>query len=121
MQIWVDVLNVGHDAAKVALVLFGDPSPCPPDCAGPLGVEWSGVLAPGGSWRFLDAALPPAVRNGVLFRLTMRPLRDVAPDVDASDRPVADYLCEVLVAGPGDRHGLVADPHRLPALLQGLR
>ncbi|MFQ5460877.1 MAG: DUF11 domain-containing protein, partial [Anaerolineae bacterium] len=47
---WIEVQNVGSDFTKAALVTWGEPGFCPPQCAGPLKVECSGLLKPGSTW-----------------------------------------------------------------------
>ena len=44
---WVEVQNIGDQFSKAALVTWGEPGFCPPQCAGPLKVECSGLLKPG--------------------------------------------------------------------------
>ncbi len=89
----VEVQNVGAWPSKAILLVWGSPSACPPQCAGPLKVECSGLLAPGAAWHFLDAQLPRRARSGMVFSA---PPWSVATGPAGSD-VFADVLCETLL------------------------
>ncbi len=89
----VEVQNVGAWPTKAILLVWGPPSACPPQCAGPLKVECSGLLAPGTAWHFFDAQLPRRARSGMVFSA---PPWSVATGPASSD-VFADLLCETLL------------------------
>ena len=43
----IEVQVLGPEFAKAVLVTWGEPGFCPPQCAGPLKVECTGLLKPG--------------------------------------------------------------------------
>ncbi len=87
---WVDVQNIGDQPAKAILLVWGEPGFCPPQCAGPLKVECSGLLAPGSSWRFGGPQLPWGAKSGQVVSAGLGHL---------SGDTVADALCEALFRG----------------------
>ena len=64
---WVEAQNIGDRPAKALLLVWGAPSYCPPQCAGPLKVECSGLLAPGSAWNFLGGQLPQSAKSGLVI------------------------------------------------------
>ena len=97
---WVEVQNVGCEYAKAALVSWGEPGFCPPQAAGPLKVECTGLLRPGSSWNLLGAQIPTGSKGGIVFKFSARQLSDLpAPLAFPPDDIVGDYLCEALFFG----------------------
>ena len=96
---WIEVQVVGPEFSKAVLVTWGEPGFCPPQCAGPLKVECTGLLKPGSTWNFLGAQIPTGSKSGMLFKFTTKQLSDVAPDLVPPDDIVADYMCETLFFG----------------------
>src|SRR3990172_11894722 len=92
---WIEAQNIGNDFTRVALAVWGAPAFCPPQCAGPLKVECSGLLKPGSSWNFLGAQIPSGSKSGILFSFTAKQLSDIGVDLGFDDI-VADVLCETL-------------------------
>ncbi|MFQ5459383.1 MAG: hypothetical protein ACE5EL_01175, partial [Anaerolineae bacterium] len=92
---WIEVQNMGSEYSKAALVTWGEPGFCPPQCAGPLKVECSGLLKPGSTWNFLGAQVPSGSKSAILFSFTARQLSDIGVDLGFDDI-VADVLCETL-------------------------
>jgi hypothetical protein len=87
---WVEAQNIGDRPAKALLVVWGPPGFCPPQCAGPLKVECSGLLRPGSAWHFLGAQMPTGAKSGAVF----------SANVDELDGDIfADALCEALYFG----------------------
>jgi len=86
-QAWVEAQNIGDRPAKALLLLWGEPGFCPPQCAGPLKVECSGLLAPGSAWNFLGNQMPRAAKSGLVISANADPWRN---DI------FADALCEAL-------------------------
>lgn len=84
---WVEAQNVGDRPAKALLIVWGAPGFCPPQCAGPLKVECSGLLRPGSAWNFMGAQLPSGAKSGLV----------VSANVDEHAGDIfADALCEAL-------------------------
>ncbi|RIL09886.1 hypothetical protein DCC79_09690 [bacterium] len=84
---WIEAQNIGDRPAKGLLVVWGPPGFCPPQCAGPLKVECSGLLVPGSTWNFLGAQLPSTAKSGVVIS---------ADTYDMGKDIFADALCEAL-------------------------
>jgi hypothetical protein len=95
---WIEVQNIGDEFSKAALVTWGEPGFCPPQCAGPLKVECSGLLKPGSTWNFLGAQVPSGSKSGILFSFTARQLSEIGVDLGFDDI-TADVLCETLFFG----------------------
>ena len=96
---WIEVQVVGPEFSKAVLVTWGEPGFCPPQCAGPLKVECTGLLKPGSTWNFLGAQIPTGSKSGMLFKFTTKQLSEVAPDLVPPDDIMADYMCETLFFG----------------------
>ncbi len=88
---WIEAQNVGDRPAKVLVLVWGAPGFCPPQCAGPLKVECSGLLAPGSTWNFLGAQLPSSAKSGMAFSANT----DMIQGPHGQDY-YADALCETL-------------------------
>ncbi len=102
---WIEVQNLGCINAKAALVTWGEPGFCPPQAAGPLKVECTGLLKPGSSWNLYGAQVPTGSKSGILFKLSARQLSEDGIDVIPEDDITGDYVCEVLffnVVGDAD-------------------
>jgi hypothetical protein len=84
---WVEAQNVGDRPTKALLIAWGAPGFCPPQCAGPLKVECSGLLVPGAAWHFLGAQVPTGAKSGLVVSASVD---DLGQDV------FADALCEAL-------------------------
>ncbi|UCE20102.1 MAG: hypothetical protein JSV84_07100, partial [Gemmatimonadota bacterium] len=67
---WIEVQNVGEVYAKVALVLWGESGPCPPQAVGPLRVACSGMLKPGTAWRFRGSGILGGAISGIVYSLS---------------------------------------------------
>ncbi len=67
---WLQVQNVGDRDTIALLVFWGEPGFCPPQAAGPLKAECSGLLRPGSAWSFLDSQLPFGARSAVAYSLS---------------------------------------------------
>jgi hypothetical protein len=95
---WIEVQNIGNIFSKAALVTWGEPGFCPPQCAGPLKVECTGLLKPGSTWNFLGDQVPGGSKSGMLFSFTAAQLSDLNIDLGFDDI-VADVMCETLFFG----------------------
>jgi len=102
----VQLINLGAEASKVILMAWGEPGSCPPASAGPLKVECSGLLRPGGAWSFSGPMLPTGSHAAMVFSFTARRLSELGLDgVVGMDDVAADFMCETLffgVVGDGD-------------------
>jgi uncharacterized repeat protein (TIGR01451 family) len=96
---WIEVQNIGDDFAKAVLVTWGEPGFCPPQCAGPLKVECTGLLAAGATWNLLGAQIPTGSKGGMLFKFSARQINDLFPGNGGDDDIVADAMCEDLFFG----------------------
>ncbi len=68
-ETWIQVQNVGDKDGKALLVVWGDPSFCPPQAAGPLKADCTGLLRPGSAWSFAAAQLPKGSKSAVVYAL----------------------------------------------------
>jgi len=62
-------IEARNEAAGAAIMLFvghGQQGPCEPECAGPVSVECSGLIAPGATWAW---SAPPGLRSAIVFAL----------------------------------------------------
>jgi hypothetical protein len=96
---WIEVQVVGNDFAKAVLVTWGEPGFCPPQCAGPLKVECTGLLKPGSTWNILGAQIPTGSKGGMLFKFSARQISQLFPGNGGDDDIVADAMCEDLFFG----------------------
>ena len=69
VETWIEVQNVGDEYTKAALVLWGEPGQCAPQCNGPLKVECTGLLKPGTTWNFRGAKVPAGAKSGIVYSL----------------------------------------------------
>ena len=97
-ETWIEVQHLGCDFAKASLVTWGEPGFCPPQAAGPLKVECTGLLKPGATWNMLGAQIPNGSKSGILFKWTAKQLSEIGVDLGFDD-VVADYMCETLFFG----------------------
>ena len=95
---WIEVQLIGPEAAKAILVTWGEPGFCPPQAAGPLKVECTGLLFPGAAWIMMGAQIPTGSKGGMLFQFTAKQLSEVGIDLGFDDI-VADLMCETLFFG----------------------
>jgi len=91
-ETWIEVQNVGATNTKVALVLWGEAGDCPPQAAGPIKVECSGLLKPGSAWVFKGNQLPATAKSGIVYSLSSEQfgVLDGVQDI------FADFVCENL-------------------------
>jgi hypothetical protein len=85
------VQNIGDRPSKAIMLVWGAPGFCAPQCAGPLKVECSGLLAPGSAWNFLGAQLPTSARSGLVVSASTRMI-----NTERGGDIFADALCETL-------------------------
>jgi hypothetical protein len=95
---WLEVQNLGCESSKVAMITWGEPGFCPPQAAGPLKVECTGLLKPGSTWNLVGAQIPQGSKSAILFKFTARQLSELGLDLGFDDI-TADFLCETLFFG----------------------
>ena len=69
---WIQVQNVGDNPTAAMMVFWGDAGACPPQAAGPLKIECSGLLKPGSAWGFTGSPgtqLPAGTRSAMVYSL----------------------------------------------------
>ncbi len=102
----VHLINLGDDPSKVVLMAWGEPGFCPPESAGPLKVECSGLVRPGATWSFGGPMLPTGSQAAMVFSFTARQLSELGlAEQLGFDDVAADFMCETLffgVVGDGD-------------------
>jgi hypothetical protein len=97
---WIEVQAVGPDPMKAVLVTWGEPGFCPPQAAGPLKVECTGLLKPGSTWNLFTDQIPTGSKSGMLFKFSAKQLSDVGLDATFGyDDILADLMCETLFFG----------------------
>ena len=97
---WIEVQNVGPEPVKAVLVTWGEPGFCPPQAAGPLKVECTGLLKPGATWNLAEDQIPTGSKSGMLFKFSTKQLSDFGLDaVFGFDDIFADLMCETLFFG----------------------
>ncbi len=68
-ETWLQVQNVGREPSVGILVGWGEPGFCPPQAAGPLKMECTGLLKPGSAWTWVNSQLPPGLRSGIVYSI----------------------------------------------------
>ena len=99
-ETWIEVQAIGAAPMKAVLVTWGEPGFCPPQAAGPLKVECTGLLMPGTTWNLLADQIPSGSKGGMLFKFSAKQLSDVGlDDAFGFDDVLADLMCETLFFG----------------------
>jgi len=97
-ETWIEIQNVGPEFVKATMVTWGEPGFCPPQAAGPLKVECTGLLAPGSTWNMHGSQIPAGSKGAIVFKWTAVQLADLGLDLGFDDI-VADFMCETLFFG----------------------
>jgi len=92
-QTWIQVQNVGNLDTKALIIAWGEPGFCPPQAAGPLKVECTGLLRPGSAWSFAAGQIPVGAKSAVVYSMNAV---DYVQDFDDNQRPFADVACGAL-------------------------
>ena len=114
--------NLGHESNKVTIISWGESGECPPQAAGPLKVECSGLIAPGGTWRFASAQIPAGTHSLLAVSFSADRLSRIGVDLGFDDI-VADLMCETLffgVVGDADDFGRFLAAYRTGADFAGV-
>lgn len=85
----VRVTNDGAAPAEVVRILWGEPGFCEPDCAPPMAIRCSPLIAPGADFTFVEQ---PDPNSGVLLSLDGRSL-DALGIAPGDARTAASVLC----------------------------
>jgi hypothetical protein len=101
-QSQIAVQNIGDEAGKAILIVWGDSTVCAPTCAGPLAVSCSALVRPGAAWSFEPGAIPVGAKSAVVYSFNARSLRDIGEGRTGDDL-VADVICGALRSAlPGE-------------------
>jgi len=90
---WIQIQNVGTEPTTGMLVIWGDPGACPPQAAGPLKTECTGLLRPGSAWTFTGDLLPAGSRSAIVYTLNAQ---DIVSGPDGNEKPFDQLACESL-------------------------
>lgn len=119
---WIQIQNTGAEAGRAGLVVWGKSTACAPRCEGPLGMVCTGLLPPGGTWRFDGDALAGGLKSGVVYSFSARRLSAIGVEL-GPDMLVADYLCAALravLAGRCDSYLRFQQAYEAQASYEGL-
>lgn len=89
----IQIQNTGDASTVALLVLWGDAASCPLRAAGPLKLECTGLLRPGGAWTLSGPFLPPGARSAIVYSLNAV---DMAADRRGNLVPFSDLACSSL-------------------------
>ncbi len=92
-ETWLQIQNLGDKIGRGVLVIWGEAGACPPQAAGPLKVECTGLLKPGSAWSMSNDMLPPGSRSAVLYSVDALTLVN---DGRGNRIPFADLVCGTL-------------------------
>ncbi len=92
-ETWLQVQNVGSAPTVGFLVVWGEAGACPPQAAGPLKVECTGLLKPGSAWTYTTQNLPPGIRSGIMYSLNAT---NLIQDERGNELPFSDLACDEL-------------------------
>ncbi|MCE7937263.1 hypothetical protein DCC79_03550 [bacterium] len=90
---WLQVQNVGDAPTKALVLLWGLPGACPPQAAGPLKLECTGLLRPGSAWSFPSDRVPPGTRSAIVYSFNAT---DEVKTPQGNLLPFADVACRSL-------------------------
>ena len=97
---WVQVQLIGCEWGKAVMLTWGEPGFCPPQAAGPLKVECTGLLKPGSTWNLMTSQIPTGSKSGIVFKFSARQLSEYGLDrLFGFDDIFADIMCETLFYG----------------------
>ncbi len=92
-ETWIQVQNVGKKETKALLVAWGEPGFCPPQSAGPLKTECSGLIRPGSAWSFATGQIPNGARSAIVYSLNAS---DRIRNERGNQLPFADAVCDAI-------------------------
>ncbi|MEO8084635.1 MAG: hypothetical protein ABI780_12505, partial [Ardenticatenales bacterium] len=88
----VEVQNVGSHETKAMMVVWGQPGACPPQAAGPLKIECTGLIAPGSSWHLRGDQMPAGANSAIVYSLST----NIVTDYRGQKLRFADLACNSL-------------------------
>ncbi len=106
-ETWIQVQNVGDRDTIPVLVVWGEAGFCPPQAAGPLKVECSGLLRPGSAWSFANSQIPPGANSAVVYSLSAAIVEEQPGQPVAFGRLVCERIYESVVGS--DLNWLIFD------------
>ena len=119
-ETWIQVQNVGDKDGKALIIVWGDPSFCPPQAAGPLKAECTGLLRPGSAWSFAAAQLPKGSKSAVVYALNATTkVKDERGNLVDFGRLVCSTVFSEVV-GDYDEWALFDEAYRLRGEYRGL-
>jgi uncharacterized repeat protein (TIGR01451 family) len=92
-ETWLQIQNVGRRPAVGVLVGWGEPGFCPPQAAGPLKTECTGLLKPGSAWSFPNSLLPSGLRSGIVYSVNAT---DLVTDERGNEMSFDQLVCGTL-------------------------
>jgi uncharacterized repeat protein (TIGR01451 family) len=100
-QTWIQVQNVGDRDAMVMIMFWGMAGACPPQAAGPLKSECSGLLKPGSSWSFTGNQIPLGAKSAVVYGLNAT---NKVTNNQGNQQLFGDFACNALFFGTVGDH-----------------
>ena len=85
----LQIQNLGNKASRAIIVIWGEAGACPPQAAGPLKIECTGLLKPGSAWTMTSDMLPAGARSGVAYSIdalaeVLSPTGNMTPFADVA-------------------------------------
>ncbi len=103
-ETWVQVQNTSdRNWTKAITLIWGPPSSCAPQSAGPIKVECSGLIAPGSSWSYKGSLMPAGSRSAVVYSMsTDAIINPIHGDPDIFADGVCERIFETVVSDDDD-------------------
>lgn len=103
-EIWIQVQNTSaKNWTKSIMIVWGPPTSCGPQAAGPIKVECSGLIAPGSSWSYKGNLMPAGSRSAMVYSMsTDAIINPIHGDPDIFADGVCERLFETVVADDDD-------------------
>jgi uncharacterized repeat protein (TIGR01451 family) len=89
----IQIQNVGDQPAMAMMVVWGEAGACPPQAAGPLKTECTGLLGPGSAWSFDTSRLPVGSRSAIVYSMNAT---NLVPNDRGQMVPFGDLACRAL-------------------------
>ena len=90
---WLQIQNVGANPTKALIVFWGEHGNCPPQSAGPLKLECTGLLRPGSAWSMSADMLPIGAKSAIAYSMHSETR---IPSPRGNPLPFADVACGFL-------------------------
>ena len=92
-ETWLQIQNLGEKVIQGMIVIWGEAGACPPQAAGPLKIECTGLLSPGSAWSMSSAMLPAGSKSAIAYSLNAS--EDVLTP-QGIELPFSRYACGAL-------------------------